>query len=78
MNENESEQQYVLFELESGERELHGGPYPPMKAREVKRAMAGQIDTGADAWEIPDGATGVECVPKSAYGVDQEGSNREQ
>lgn len=66
-----TEQQYVLYELESGDRELHGGPYAPMKAREVRQAMAQHVDRGSRDWQVPEDAVDVVTVPRSEYRQDR-------
>jgi hypothetical protein len=62
------EREYIVFELEDGGRKLHGGPYPPTKAREIHQAIHNHVRNGHHSgWRIPSDAVGAKRVTESEF-----------
>lgn len=58
-------QKFVVYHLEDGGVRTHGGPYPPMKAKEVTEAMQSHVDRNNHRdWNIPEETTAVEAVTR--------------
>lgn len=58
-------QQFVVYICEDGRVETHGGPYTPMKAREVRDAMRSHVDReNYRDWNIPEDTLSVETVTR--------------
>jgi hypothetical protein len=61
----EAQQLFVYFVLSDDSRKLHGGPYAPQKAREIKEGMERHIEEGdRETWRIPIDAESVELSPE--------------
>lgn len=61
---------FVVYILEDGRIDTHGGPYPPMKAREVTESMQSHVDRGDYAsWNIPEETETVEAVTREKLRV---------
>lgn len=63
-----TKREYIVFELEDGSTEIGGGPYPPMKAREMHQALHNHVRNGHHSgWDIPEEAVNAKRVPESEF-----------
>lgn len=56
---------YVVYLLPGDNYRVHGGPYTPMKAREVRRSMEKHIENGNHRdWNIPEETEEVKALTR--------------